>query len=52
MNINKIDNNVWECNGLWIEHDFYGSGEYSVQFCGDNLIFESFAEAVRFCCSV
>ena len=52
MNVNRIDSDIWECNGLWIERDFYGSGEYSVQFCGDDIIFDSFDAAVSFCCSV
>lgn len=49
MPVNRIDTNVWECNGLWIEKDFYGSDEYSVQFCGDDIIFSTFKEAVDFC---
>lgn len=49
MHINRIDENIWECNGLWIEKDFYGTGEYSVQYCGDDVLFNSFDEAVEFC---
>lgn len=43
------DERIVECNGLLIEHDFYGSGEYSVQFCGDDLMFETLDEAKAFC---
>lgn len=49
MRINRIDENVWECNGLWIEKDFYGAGEYSVQYCGDDVLFCTFQDAVDFC---
>lgn len=48
VNVNQIDNNVWECNGLWIEYGFYGD-EYSVQYCGDDILFSTFKEAVEFC---
>lgn len=47
--VNVIDDNVWECNGLWIEKDFYGKEEYSVQYCGDYIIFRTFGDAVEFC---
>lgn len=47
--INQIDKNIWECNGLWIEKNFYGLEEYSVQFCGDDILFHTFDEAVAFC---
>lgn len=46
--INRIDENIWECNGLWIEYGFYGD-EYSVQFCGDDIMFDTFGDAVEFC---
>lgn len=37
-----------EYKGLWIEYDFYGEGEYSVQYCGDDVMFSSEAEARAF----
>ena len=52
MRVNRIDENIWECNGLWIERNFYGRGEYSVQYDGDDIIFWSFEDAVAFCKSV
>ena len=47
--VNQIDESVWECNGLWIEKDFYGKEEYSVQYCGDDILFNTFGDAVEFC---
>ena len=37
-----------EYKGYCIEHDFYGEGEYSVQYCGDDVIFDTQYEAERF----
>ena len=34
--------------GFDIEFNFYGSNEYSVQYCGDDLIFQTEAEAKEF----
>lgn len=34
--------------GLAIEFDIYGSSEYSVQYCGDDVIFDSEVEAMSF----
>ena len=45
------DERIQEVNGLYIEHDFYGNGEYSVQFCGDDIMFDTLDEAVAFCMS-
>jgi len=42
-------NEIIECNGLYIEHNFYGLGEWSVQFCGDDLMFSTKEEAIAFC---
>lgn len=47
--VNQIDKNIWECNGLWIERNFYGLDEYSVQYCGDDIMFTTFGDAVEFC---
>lgn len=41
-----------EYKGFYIEFDFYGEGEYSVQFEGDDLMFRSEAEAKDFIDSV
>ena len=34
--------------GFDIEYDFYGLGEYSVQFCGDDIMFNTEEEAKTF----
>ena len=34
--------------GYYIEFNFYGQGEYSVQYCGDDIIFNSTTEAKKF----
>ena len=47
--VNQIDKNIWECNGLWIEKNFYGLEEYSVQYCGDDIMFNTFGDAIEFC---
>lgn len=47
--VNQIDKNIWECNGLWIEKNFYGLEEYSVQYCGDDIMFNTFGDAIDFC---
>ena len=31
-----------------IDYDVYGLGEYSVQYCGDDIMFGSLAEAREF----
>lgn len=37
-----------EYKGYYIEYDFYGNNEYSVQYCGDDVIFNTEAEAKAF----
>ena len=37
-----------EYKGYYIEKDFYGEGEFSVQFCGDDIIFQTEEEAIKF----
>ena len=37
-----------EYKGYYIEFNFYGNGEYTVQFCGDDLVFGTEAEAKSF----
>lgn len=32
----------------YIEYDFYGENEYSVQYCGDDVIFTTEKEAKEF----
>jgi len=34
--------------GYEICHNIYGTGEYSVQYCGDDVIFETSNEAIEF----
>lgn len=42
------NNNITEYKGFEIEYDFYGEGEYSVQYDGDDLMFDSVEEAEHF----
>lgn len=37
-----------EYKGYYIEFNIYGSNEYSVQYCGDDLIFKSVTDARAF----
>lgn len=37
-----------EYKGYAIEFDFYGEGEYSVQYCGDDVMFKTMDEAKKF----
>lgn len=37
-----------EYKGFCVEYDFYGTGEYSVQYCGDDVIFPTAKEAREF----
>ena len=41
-----------EYNGYWISRNIYGSGEYSVQYCGDDIIFDDVNDAKDFIDSV
>ena len=41
-----------EYKGFCIEFNFYGMDEYSVQFCGDDIMFESEKAAREFIDSV
>ena len=34
--------------GYDIEYNFYGENEYSVQYCGDDVIFDTEEEAIEF----
>lgn len=34
--------------GYYIEFNFYGLNEYSVQYCGDDLVFKTLDEAKAF----
>lgn len=34
--------------GYGIDYDIYGDGEYSVQYCGDDFMFSTIAEAEEF----
>lgn len=34
--------------GYKISYNFYGSNEYTVQYCGDDVIFNSKEEAMEF----
>ena len=37
-----------EYKGFYIEFNFYGNNQYSIQFCGDDLIFNSKEDAYNF----
>ena len=41
-----------EYKGYYIEYNFYGLGEYSVQYCGDDLMFNTEEEAKAFIDSI
>lgn len=34
--------------GYGIDHDFYGTDEYSVQYCGDDVMFKTLEDAKAF----
>ena len=37
-----------EYRGYNIEHNIYGRGEYSVEYCGDDVIFDTEEQAKAF----
>ena len=37
-----------EYKGYYIEHNIYGDDEYTVQYCGDDVVFDNEAEARNF----
>lgn len=37
-----------EYKGYYIEFNFYGNSEYSVQYCGDDVIFATQEDAEKF----
>lgn len=41
-----------EYKGYYIEYNFYGLNEYSVQYCGDDIMFKSVKEAKEFIDSI
>ena len=43
-----MNGNYYEYKGFYIEFNFYGRNEYTVQYCGDDLMFETKEEAERF----
>ena len=43
---------VTEYNGYYIEYNIYGENEYTVQFCGDDVVFETMKQAQAFIDSV
>lgn len=38
----------WVRGNYCIEYDFYGEQEYSVQYCGDDVVFRTLEEAQEF----
>lgn len=41
-----------EYKGYYIEYNLYGMKEYSVQYCGDDVVFDTKNEAIEFIDSV
>ena len=41
-----------EYRGYYIEHNFYGRGEYTVQYCGDDIVFCTEQEVKAFIDSI
>ena len=41
-----------EYKGYYIENNFYGKDEYTVQYCGDDIVFDSVEEAKAFIDSI
>lgn len=37
-----------EYKGFYIEFNIYGSNEYTVQYCGDDVVFDTVKEAKEF----
>ena len=44
----KIDFMNFKYKNVDIMYNFYGEGEYSVQYCGDDYIFKTEKEAEKF----
>ena len=44
--------NFIDYKGYYIEYNFYGNNEYSVQYCGDDVLFETLQEAKDFIDSI
>ena len=40
--------NIKEYKGCSIEYNLYGAGEYTVQYCGDDVVFRTAEEAEKF----
>lgn len=38
----------YEYKGYGIDYNFYGENEYSVQYCGDDMMFKTLDDAKRF----
>ena len=43
-----FNNDIIDYKNYQIEYNFYGMGEYTVQYCGDDLVFNSIEEAKQF----
>lgn len=41
-----------EYKGFYIDYNFYGMGEYTVQYCSDDLIFDTVDQAKEFIDSI
>ena len=47
--INQIDENLWECNGFYIEKMSVSKEKYLVQYSMDDYWFYSLGDAIEFC---
>lgn len=48
----RKERSMTEYKGFYIEKNIYGMGEYSVQYCGDDIIFDDVNDAKDFIDSV
>ena len=44
----RKEKDMEEYRGYFIERNFYGHGEYSVEYCGEDVIFRTLVEAKEF----
>lgn len=41
-------NKIFTYKNMDIEYNFYGQGEYSIHYCGDDILFKTLEEAKNF----
>lgn len=52
METMRTGNQIYDYNGYYIEYNLYGENEYTVQFCGDDVVFNTLKEAQAFIDSI